>query len=259
MKTNKFAAYAAAILMVTSLGSSGVKAASTEPSVPVGTLTAFPTVVQTGTKPTLTWGITYPNVVTDVVTITPTTTSGGSTTTVTPKVNLVADIRVLGAGVTSQDSRGNIIYYRTQGKIKYNGSSSYSVIFDGKQTDSIVQTQGILPLFTGIAVNRNQPMYFGGCYNIDNTSKSNNWYTFFNSESGGNVKALVNGDSCPNYKTEYNAPTLESFLKPYMDGSNKIKIGPMDVIIFMELTTTNTKDAGYDFQDLVFLVTFRAQ
>lgn len=102
-------------------------------------------------------------------------------------------------------------------------------------------------------------MYFGGYYNIDNTSTSNNWYTFFNSESGSNVKALVNGDSCPNYKTEYNAPTLESFLKPYMDASNKIKIGPMDVIIFMELTTTNTKDAGYDFQDLVFLVTFRAQ
>ena len=257
MKTNKSTALAVAIFTVISLASSVLSAASTEPSVPVGTLTAFPTVVQTGTKPTLTWGITYPNVVTDVVSITPTATSGGSTTTVTPKTNLVADIRVLGAGVTSQDSRGNIIYYRTQGRIKYNGSSSYSVIFDGKQTDSIVQTQGILPLFTGIAVNRNQPMYFGGCYNIDNTTKSNNWYTFFNSESGSNVKALVNGDPCPNYKTEYNAPTLESFLKPYLDSSNKIKIGPMDVIIFMELTTTRSTDAGYDFQDLVFLVTFR--
>jgi hypothetical protein len=31
----------------------------------------------------------------------------------------------------------------------------------------------------------------------------------------------------------------------------------MDVIVFMELTHTNTNDSGYDLQDMVLLVTFK--
>ena len=50
---------------------------------------------------------------------------------------------------------------------------------------------------------------------------------------------------------------MEKFLKPYLDASKKVRIGPMDVIIFMELTHTSTADVGYDEQDLVLLVTFR--
>jgi len=44
---------------------------STDPSIPVGSMTATPTVVQTGTKPTLTWNINYPSVVKNYITITP--------------------------------------------------------------------------------------------------------------------------------------------------------------------------------------------
>ena len=71
------------------------------------------------------------------------------------------------------------------------------------------------------------------------------------------MKALVNGDPCPSKIPDYNAPSLEKFLKPYLDSSNNVMIGPMDVIIFMELTHTNPADSGYDEQDLVFLVSFR--
>jgi hypothetical protein len=71
------------------------------------------------------------------------------------------------------------------------------------------------------------------------------------------VKALVNGDVCPSRVPDYNAPSLERFLKPYLDASKKIRIGPMDVIIFMELTHANLAEIGYDEQDLVLLVTFR--
>jgi hypothetical protein len=67
----------------------------------------------------------------------------------------------------------------------------------------------------------------------------------------------VNGDIPPSKIPDYNAPSLESFIRPYLDASGRVKIGPMDVIIFMELTHTDESNVGYDLQDLVFLVTFR--
>jgi len=214
----------------------------TEPSIPVGTLSAAPTVVQTGTKPTLTWSISYPSVVKDYITITP-------PATVVVKQDLICDVRVLGAGVTTQNSNGSINYIETKGQIRYNGLSSWNTIFDGKETDSIVQKQGIIKTYN---VTANRAMDFAGQYYYNNT-----WSTQRTSLNGDFVKALVNGDACPTKIPDYNAPSLASFLKPYLDASNHVKIGPMDMIIFMELTHTNTADIGYDEQDLVFLVTFR--
>lgn len=245
MKTYSSPALTAAVIAVTVCVSPRAFGQSTDPSIPVGSLVAFPTVVQTGTKPTLTWSINYPSVVKNYVTVTP-------PGTVTPKQNLKCDIRVLGAGVTTQDSQGRIVYIQTKGMVRYNGSSSWTTIFNGKQTDTIVQQQGIVPLFNNISVNSGQAMNFGGRYYNNNT-----WSTARYSTSNTYVKALVNGDSCPNRIPDYNAPSLESFLKPYLDSSKKVRIGPMDVIIFMELTHTNTADVGYDEQDLVFLVTYR--
>ena len=245
MKTKplQWVALTASVIVATSVISSRVLAVdSTEPSVPIGSLTAYPTVVQTGTKPTLTWSINYPSVVKDYVIVTP-------PGTVTPKQNLICDIRILGAGVTTQDSQGKIVYIRTAGKIRYNGSTTWTTIFDGKQTDTIVQQQGIIKTFT---VTANKTMDFGGQYYYNNA-----WFTFFTSLSGDNVRALVNGDACPSYVPDYNAPSLESFLKPYLDSSKKVRIGPMDVIMFMELTHTDKTNIGYDCQDLVLLVTFR--
>lgn len=215
---------------------------SSEPSVPVGTLSAFPTVVRTGTKPTLSWSISYPSIIKDYITVT-------SSGTVTPKQNLICDIRILGAGVTTQGSKGSIVYIRTAGKIRYNGSSSWTTIFDGIQTDSMVQEQEIIKT---VNVTMNQPMDFGGHYYYGNS-----WNTFYSSLSGDNVRTLVDGDDCPTYVPDYNAPSLESFLKPYLDASKKVQIGPMDVIVFMELTHTDKSNIGYDCQDLVFLLTFR--
>jgi hypothetical protein len=250
MKTNQWSASMAAVTTICAIMSSPCRADSTSPSIPVGSLSATPTVVQTGTKPTLTWNVTYPSVVKDYVNVTPASGStapppAGTTvtnTTITPKVNLIADIRVLGAGVTTTDSKGNIVYIRTVGQLKYNGASGYSTIFDGKNTDAIVQQQGIIKT---INVTKDKPMYFGG------------YYIYNGSTSGDNVRTLVNGDTPPSNIPVYNAPSLESFLKPYLDTSGKVKIGPMDVIIFMELTHTDKNNVGYDLQDLVFLVTFR--
>jgi len=65
MKTSQFAAVSAAVITVSTLVSTRSIAAQPaptgDPSIPAGVLTAFPTVVQTGTKPTLTWNILYPS------------------------------------------------------------------------------------------------------------------------------------------------------------------------------------------------------
>ncbi len=257
MKTSQWTATTAAVITLCTLASTRVCAQSTDPSIPVGSLSATPTIVQAGTKPTLAWNVTYPSVVKDYVDVTP--PSGSTTpppagvtvinTTITPKVNLIADIRILGAGVTTQDSKGKIVYIETLGLLKCNGASSYTTIFDGKNTDTIVQQQGIIKT---INVTANKAMYFGGYYNNSGTLG-----TKFYSTSGDNVRTLVNGEKPPTNMPDYNAPSLESFLKPYLDASKKVKIGPMDVIIFMELTHTDKTNIGYDLQDLVLLVTFR--
>jgi hypothetical protein len=243
MKTSHRAALSAAVIAMCTLVSNRAFADSTSPSIPVGSLTAFPTVVQTGTKPTLTWSINYPSIVQDYITVTP-------PATVTPKQSLKCVIRILGLGVTSQNSNGSIKYYETRGRMKYNGSNSWTTIYDGSQTDTIVQQQGIVK--SSFTVNMNQPMYFAGAY------YNSGWQTEYTSLSGDNVRTLVNGDTCPSNVPDYNAPSLESFLKPYLDSSKKVRIGPMDVIVFMELThsASQKSDVGYDLQDYVMLLTF---
>ena len=75
-------------------GSTGLlKAQEESPQIPVGSLSAFPTIVQTGTKPTLTWTITIPESVADIIDI-----EGPGT--LVPKRDVIMDVRILGAGVT---------------------------------------------------------------------------------------------------------------------------------------------------------------
>jgi hypothetical protein len=245
MKTSQLAAVAAAFIAVGTLVSPRATAqTATTPTIPVGDITAYPTVVQTGTKPTLTWSINYPSIVEEFVTITP-------PATVTPKENLVCDVRILGLGVTSQNSSGLITYWRTRGQWRINGSSSWSDLYDGKQTDTVVQQQGLVR--TSVAVTKGRGMTFAGQY-----YNGSSWATLYSSIDGtNNVRALINGQTCPGNIPDYNAPSLESFLKPYLDSSKKVRIGPMDVIIIMELTHTDTSNVGYDLQDLVLLCTFR--
>jgi len=245
MKTHQLAALAAAVIAVNALGATRTLAATTSatPTAPTGSLTAYPTVVQTGTKPTLTWNIIYPAVAKDYITINPTLG------TITPNQNLLCDIRILGAGVTTQNPNGSINYIETKCLIKYNGLSSWTTIFDGKETDSIVQKQGIIKT---LPVTAAKAIDFGGQYNY------NGWSTLRSSTTNPTyVWTLVNGDTPPNKIPGYNAPSLSAFVKPYLDTSGKVKIGPMDVIVFMELTDTNPANVGYDQQDLVLLVTFR--
>lgn len=215
------------------------------PLIPTGSISAFPTIVQTGTHPTLTWDITLPESVKDVVTITP-------PATITPKKNVTMNVRVLGASVKRVwlDSRGRVTQWewvKTQASMSIN-NANYSEIFfnthDKVNPNTIVKSQ---------TVNANSTIRFAGRYYMDNA-----WSSRFTSTTNNyNVIALADGDIPPTTTPMYQQPTLESFLIPYLDNQGRVKLGPRDVIYLMELTHTNRNDDGFDLQDLVLLVTFQ--
>lgn len=237
-------ALAATMLMFTSRSS----AQATTPAIPVGWMTASPEVVQTGTKPVLAWGITYPSIVKDYVDI-------DEPATIKPKEKLKMEVRVLGAGVTVANNNGsNLSFVRTQGYFSYNSTTSnisnFTKIFDGTNNNvnpnTVVHTQ---------TVDANKTIRFGGRYYYNSS-----WSSFYYSNMGkNNVRSLVSGDTPPTAYPMASAPTLEDFMRPYLDASGKVKIGPMDVIVVMELTHTDSQSTqlGYDLQDLVLLVTFK--
>jgi len=191
------------------------------------------------------WNISYPSRVVDYVTVTP-------PSTVTPKQKLKMTIRVLGAGVTTSNSNGsNLSFVPTEAMMSYAGGS-YQRLFFGTNND--VDPDDVV--YSG-TVENGKAIRFGGRYYYNRS-----WSDFYSSTSGTlNVRTLVNGQMPPTTYPLHTAPTLENFLKPYLDASGKVMIGPMDVIVFMELTHKDSQSTqqGYDLQDMVLLVTFREE
>lgn len=215
------------------------------PILPSGWLTASPTVVQAGTKPTIKWSINHPSIVEDYITI-----KAPSTIVADEKVSF--EVRVLGAGVTVTKANSNSYQFvPTEAQISLDGAD-YQRIFYG--TNNNVEPSAVV--WAG-QLEKNDTLKFGGRYKYNNT-----WGPYFNSDTKSlNVRTLVNGDTPPSNVPDYNAPSLESFIKPYLTASGKVNIGPMDCIVFMELTHTDSQmsNAGYDLQDMVLLVTFKSQ
>lgn len=255
MKTSRLAALAAVFLATGVSAPCALLAQSTNPSIPMGSISAFPVIVQPGTHPTITWNISYPSIVQDYVEVNEPGGSdgGGGDTYISPKTELDVEIRVIGAGVTVSNNNGsNLSFVPTQAQVSFNGSS-YSQVFYG--TNNNVKPSKVVWSKTNIA--KGQKLRFGGRYYYNNR-----WGPYFNSQSGTkNVRILVNGDVPPTTYPLHSAPSLESFLKPYLDASGKVAIGPMDCIVFMELTHYDSQitDQGYDLQDMVMLVTFKSK
>jgi len=156
----------------------------------------------------------------------------------------------LGAGVTVSNSNGsNLTFVPTEATMSYAGGS-YQRLFYG--TNDVVNPNSVV--YSGI-VESGKNIRFGGRYFYNNS-----WGTNYTSTSGtNNVRTLVSGQYPPTTYPLHTAPTLENFIKPYLDASGKVMIGPMDVIVFMELTHTDAQSTqtGYDLQDMVLLVTFK--
>lgn len=237
-------AFAAALAVTFCLPSSRALAdGSTYPSVPVGWLSASPGIVKLGASPVLKWNITYPSTVVDYVKVT-------APSTVTANQALDMEVRVLGAGVTTSSGDGsNLSFVPTEAKLSLAGGS-YQRVFYGRNSDVVPSS-----VVYNATLQSGESIRFGGRYYYNGA-----WSNFHSSSSGTlNVRTLVNGQIPPTTYPLHTAPTLENFLKPYLDASGKVSIGPMDVIVFMELTHADTQSTqqGYDLQDMVLLVTFK--
>ncbi|MEC5127930.1 hypothetical protein VSU19_14285 [Verrucomicrobiales bacterium BCK34] len=215
------------------------------PAFPVGSLSAYPTIVQAGTHPTLTWDVTIPEAIDEIIEIEP-------PGTIKPKRCLVMDVRVLGASVkrTWVNSRGQVVdweWVETEALVSYNGSSYDRIFFDTHDDvapNYIVHSQ---------IVDKNSSIDFGSRYVLS----SGSWSTLYTStNSSYNVVALKNGDTPPTTTPMYQQPTIESFILPYLDEDGNIELGPRDIIYLMELTHTDRNDGGFDLQDMALLVSF---
>jgi hypothetical protein len=211
------------------------------PAVPKGWLSAYPTVVQTGTKPTLSWAITHPSTLA-------TYTSIDFPAKLTTLGQLDVDIRVIGAGVTTGSSSGNNTnWVATEALISVDGGA-YKSIFYG--VNSEVNPSAIV---WSKRVNTGTVFRFGGRY-----FSGGQWSTTYNSDSSSrNVRILKNGEYPPTAYPLHTSDTVKSFMAPYLDGGGRIKIGPLDAIIMMELTQpdSNTNSPFYNLQDMVLLMT----
>lgn len=263
MKTKQQTILSAVVAAIGTLMPTAAKAQTSAPQAPApagltGSLSANPNIVMAGEKTLLTWSINYPSVVKQYVTITNPGTGGSNPGSIVPLTDLYCDIRIIGQGVTQQ-SGSSFIFIPTEATINVNNTSTYSRIFYG--TNPKINPGNVFDLksifgtsYTNNMVRSGRIIRFGGRYFHNNT-----WSTHYKSNSGDNVRFLVHGDVPPSNVPDYNAPSLESFLRPYLDSAGKVKIGPMDVIVFMELTHSSSQKSniGYDLQDMVLLVTFR--
>ncbi len=251
MKTKHLSIIPSAVLAGYAFLSSVAFSQPVPPAGLTGTITADQVTVLNGQKPTLKWSVNYPSVVGKVVTIDP--------DKITPIIPLYADVRVIGQGVTAGTGNGGYIFVPTLASMSIDGGSFKEVFFGTNPSVNPGNIISISNIFGSAYANNLIPagkaLRFGGQYNYNGSLG-----TYYKCGDGtDNVRFLVNGQTPPTNVPEYNAPSLESFLRPYLDTTGKVKIGPMDVIVFMELTHTAAQkaEAGYDLQDMVLLVTFR--
>ncbi len=252
MKTTPWAAVPAAVLSLCAIGAPHASAEAI-PAGLTGSIIANPAVVQEGQSPMISWSINYPSVVKEYVDV--------DDDKITPLVPLYAEVRILGQGVTIQ-SGSTFKFVDTEATMSINSSSSsnFKRIFFGINPEinpgNVINLKNIFGnSYKNNLIPENKPLRFGGRYYYNSA-----WGNHYRSNDGtGNVRYLVSGDTPPSNIPDYNAPSLESFIRPYLDPSGKVKIGPMDVIVFMELThsANQQNNIGYDLQDLVLLVTFR--
>ncbi|MEM6277907.1 MAG: hypothetical protein AAF733_00410 [Verrucomicrobiota bacterium] len=208
------------------------------PLIPVGTLSAFPTIVQTGTHPQLTWEVTLPEAIEEIIEITP-------PGTITPKRDVFMEVRILGAGVTYYEG-GYLYFVPTEAEISVNGGSYTRIFYD---TNTNVNPNTIV---YSSAVEEGETVNFGASY-----YHNNSWGPFYSStNSANNVVALKNGDTPPTTTPMHQAPTIESFIRPYLGDDGTVVLGPRDVIYLFELTHTDQSDQGFDLQDMAILVRF---
>lgn len=201
-----------------------------EQDSPHGTLTVDRDIVREGSKSRLAWNIQLPG---DVVDVTP----DGE---ILPKKQLTMKVRTLGVAFQSGRKLLPIAGYWS-----LNGASWSRFFYDyGPNVDP-----------TEVLVERD--VYAGDRINFGARGRNNSWYPFHSTGNQDNyVTVLRNGDIPPDYAPAYDQGDIVSFMRPYVDDSGRIRIGPRDLIVLWECSTSKPGSPYFDMQDLVVLLTF---
>jgi hypothetical protein len=256
MKTSRLAALAAASFATCALISGAIQAQTitTDPLAPAGAMTAWPSMVQTGTKPTLTWSIMHP------ARIGSGQSGGGGNSedgsqemavvnppgTLIPTTDSYVTIQIIGTGITNCQGGNSSTSPATDLRLSL-GGAAYKQLFYGTQANVDPSKKLYIK-----KVNAGQTIDLGGRFVIGTS-----WSPFYTTRSANlQVVALVNGDYYP-AKTKFQGQAaMASYLRPYVDSSFKVNIGPLSVLLVMELAQTNLNSPCFDYQDQVVLVTF---
>jgi hypothetical protein len=254
MKKNQFVKLTAAGLIAFS---SSAALTSAGP-LPTGSIKCSSPLISKGLYPVLEWNITYPPAIEDLIII-PVSPSDPIET----KVPLIATFRTIGQGVTTG---ANDTFVKTRGKLSL-GTSPFQTVFFGTNPEVSTTPFNLAALFgsqyTGNLIPAGTKIRFGGDIwmgDLSNGADNSFQYAYNTGDGTTNVRALYDNDPMPvGFSVGGGGPSLESFLLPYLDSAGRINIGPEDVIVFMELThnASQSTSPGYDFQDLLFLVSFK--
>ncbi|MES2924337.1 MAG: hypothetical protein V4819_22490 [Verrucomicrobiota bacterium] len=258
MKTSHWAAVPAAVLSFCAVASTRVLAADpittyTIPSAPRGELSAYPSVVQTGTKPTLTWDILYPasfglggggsgggnDGSEPLVEVNP-------PGTLTPSQPLYVTVQNVGNGVTACSTTQDPLPHYVDIRVSLS-RGSYKQIFYGTAADVDPSKRLYIKKLSA-----GQTVDFGASYFINGASTP--FYTTWSRNM--QVIALVNGATIPTSLPLYQSSNLKSYLKPYLNSTGTVNVGPLSALILMELGQVNRNSPCFDLQDVVLLVTF---
>lgn len=203
----------------------------------VGEIAASTDRVSVGDVPNLTWNVTYPVTLDDLVEF--------EGNTLVAKTDINVEARIVGAGWGTEET-----FYYVNGSI-HNGSG-WTEVFFGNQPrvspSTVVYSQ---TLRAGTAINA------AGRGAMRSGSDPSRWSSWFKSwDTTPNVVALRDGDAAPQLSPAYSIQQgVEDYLSPYVSSSTGlITLGPLDVIYLFDFNDADSK--GFDLQDLAIILTF---
>lgn len=249
MKTSHRAVSATAIAIFCAFANPTASAQEqiTIPTSTIGEISAYPEVVQTGTRPTLTWSIIHPSTLANVGKITP-----PGEFKINPNIkDIYVTVQIIGNDVTSCTGSTAVQSAATDARISINGAAYQQLFYGSPSAVNPSSRLFVKKLPSGTTIN------FGGRFI---SAGSYSWSPFYTTNSRNlQVIALVKGEVPPTIFPLHTSPRLKPYLKPYLDSSGKVNIGPMSMLIMMELGGLDRTSACYDYQDQVLLVTFSAK
>ncbi len=80
------------------------------------------------------------------------------------------------------------------------------------------------------------------------------WSAWRSSSSpNGHVATLKNGDPAP---LDLSSGGTKDYLKPYLDSAGKVRVGPNDLLLLLEVDSADASDPSFDRQDAAVLISF---